>query len=541
MNPCVPFVSVSSVVMLLWTGVSSAQTHPPHEIPSIPPDLLTRPVTLRTGIGKAHDTVATTSADAQAFYDQGLAYVHGYVWIEAARSFNQALRLDENLAMAHVGLTFAYTELNKPDLAREAMRRAQALAPQASAHDRRHIEARALQMAAEAAPADGAKLAAYRKALDAALIKDPGDAELWMWRGIAESPDPADRGQGSTPSSVSYYIKALSLGAVGVRHYLTHAYENANQIDRAIEHAAAYARAAPTIPHALHMHGHVLRRSGRIDDAIAAFEAADRAESEYFKAENIPPDYDWHYEHNLDLLASSYQYVGRMTDAAALLKKAFDLPSTLLVQMYNKRSWPEFLIARGRADEAIVAAKTLIAHPVTLVRAVGHIEAGHAMLAAGRFQDAATESNLALREMRAASDGQALVAPALEQLQGEFFLRTGQREQGHAALQELARKARALPGPDNWVQALFTLESIARAAREVGDWEFARWAADQMLAHDPNYAGSHYALGLVAEHAGDRASAAEQFTIADQHWRHADSSLPEIAHVKASRADRTKP
>ena len=52
-------------------------------------------------------------------------------------------------------------------------------------------------MAAEEAPRDAAKLAAYRKALDTALAAFPDDVELILKRGMAESPDPADRGQGS--------------------------------------------------------------------------------------------------------------------------------------------------------------------------------------------------------------------------------------------------------------------------------------------------------------------------------------------------------
>jgi hypothetical protein len=54
------------------------------------------------GIGSAHDAVSTASKQAQAFYDQGLACLHSYVWLEAARSFNQALALDPKLALAHL-------------------------------------------------------------------------------------------------------------------------------------------------------------------------------------------------------------------------------------------------------------------------------------------------------------------------------------------------------------------------------------------------------------------------------------------------------
>jgi len=509
----------------------SAQQHA-HAIPSIPQELLERPVALRSGIGTAHDPVSTKSTPAQTYYDQGLNYLHGYVWIEAARSFNQALRSDPNLGIAHAGLSIAYTELNKPDLAAKALARAQALASGASAHDKAHIDARAAQAAAELAARDPSKLQAYRKALDEALARQPADAELLMLRGIAESSDPADRGQGSTASAVPFYLKALAAGGAAAEHYLTHALENANRTADALPHGAAYARAAPSVPHALHMRGHVLRRSGQIDAAIGAFEAADRVASAYFRAENVPPEYDWHYEHNLDLLGSSYRYVGRMADAGRTLQRAFELPSILLVQMYNKRAWPEFLIARGRADDAIAASRTLIDHPVTLVRAVGHIEAGRAYVSSGKFDSAASESNLALGELRAAADAQALVAPALQQLQGEFFVRTGQREKGRAMLEELATRLRARPGPDNWVQALFTLEAIAQSAREADAWELARWAADQMIAHDPSYAGSNFARALAAAHDGDQATAAASFAAAAERWRGADATLPELAQAR---------
>src|SRR5207244_4722454 len=123
---------------------------PPLQVPSIPAEVMQRPVPLRTGAGSVHEAVTTNSKQAQAFYDQGLAYLHSYVWIEAARSFNQALRVDPKLAMAHCGLTIAYTELNAPGDARDALDRAKALA--ATDHDRRHLELRSAQMAAEDAP-----------------------------------------------------------------------------------------------------------------------------------------------------------------------------------------------------------------------------------------------------------------------------------------------------------------------------------------------------------------------------------------------------
>src|SRR5262249_14126501 len=143
----------------------------------------------------------------------GLAYLHSYVWLEAARSFNQALRLDPKLVIAHAQLSIAYTELNESAAARAALALAETLTPETSQHDQRHSELRALQMDAELSqpPRNAAKLDAYRAALDRALAEFPKDQELWLLRGLAESPDPAERGQGSGAGSVHFYEKALAL------------------------------------------------------------------------------------------------------------------------------------------------------------------------------------------------------------------------------------------------------------------------------------------------------------------------------------------
>ena len=143
-------------------GSAGAQ-HAAHAVPSIPQALLERPVTLRTGVGAVHDDAGTKSPEAQRFYDQGLAYLHNYVWIEAARSFHQALRSDPNLALAHVGLSYAYIELNQPALATQIDRRGAGTEREGGDHIRRHVESRSLQMVAEDGPGDPTKLAAYRK------------------------------------------------------------------------------------------------------------------------------------------------------------------------------------------------------------------------------------------------------------------------------------------------------------------------------------------------------------------------------------------
>jgi tetratricopeptide (TPR) repeat protein len=511
--------------VLIFATTASAQ-HALHSIPSIPQELLERPLTIRAGIGAVHDDAATKNAEAQRFYDQGLAYLHNYVWIEAARSFHQALRLDSQLALAHVGLSYAYIELNKTAQSRQAITTAQKLAANAGDHIKRHVDARALQMAAEEAAGDPSKLAAYRKSLDAAISAFPNDVEFLLSRGMAESPDPADRGQGSVLGSMAYYERAK--GWPG-QHFLAHAYENAGRMKEAESNASAYASANPSVPHAVHMHGHELRRLGRINEAIARFEAADKLQREYMAREKIAAEFDWHHAHNLDLLAASYQYTGQMKKAEALLKQSFNLPTNLLVQAVNKREWPAFLIARNRPQEALIAARSLLLHPHPVVMATGYIESGFAQLAQNKPADAANSSNAALKALRAAPGAQGLAAIALEALQGEFMLRTAQREKGRQVMERAAQKWRSLPGPDAWTQSLFRIEALARAARDVGDWALAARLAQMMLEHDANYGGTHFALGLVSHHnSGTSATTLREFALAEKAWANADKDLVEL-------------
>src|ERR1700676_67893 len=86
-----------------FAGAQEAE-HTAHAAGPVPREILDRPVPLRSGIGTVHQKISTSSPEAQSFYDQGLAYVHSFVWIEAIRSFHQALRAEPKLAMAYLGL-----------------------------------------------------------------------------------------------------------------------------------------------------------------------------------------------------------------------------------------------------------------------------------------------------------------------------------------------------------------------------------------------------------------------------------------------------
>jgi tetratricopeptide (TPR) repeat protein len=129
---------------------SSHQGHSPAG--PVPLEILQRPVTLRTGIGELHEKVSTPSPEAQSFYDQGLAYVHSYVWIEAIRSFHQALRADPKLGMAYLGLTDAFIGLQEVGTARATLERAKGLQQGMSDRERTWLAIRESELEFRARP-----------------------------------------------------------------------------------------------------------------------------------------------------------------------------------------------------------------------------------------------------------------------------------------------------------------------------------------------------------------------------------------------------
>jgi tetratricopeptide (TPR) repeat protein len=534
---------VRAIAVLVWMAASAAawSQEDPHANCAaagwVPPGILDRPLPLRADTGNSNDKVTTSSTDARAYYLQGLNYLHGYVWIEGARSFHQAIRLDPGFAMAHWGLSRIYSGLDDQAKAVEEAQKARELAKQATPREQRRIAVRLVQLEALANLGDAAAFAAYKSAIDRAIAADIDDVELWLIRGNAEEPTAAGRGQRGTAASTAFYNEVLRISPDNgaAHHYLTHSYENLNQVDRALVHGEVYARTAAAIPHAHHMWGHDLRRVGRLDEAIAAFNRTNDLENAYYAAEKIPSEYDWHHVHNLDLLATAYEHKGQMRRAEELLREAVAVNPLTEYQEYNQKSLTVFLLGRERWKDALKTSKGLIGAKSPATRVVGHSFAGHAWLGLKDSVAAQRELESAQREMNdvptlvgGIAVARSSVAPYVDALRAEILLRDGKKEEGRALMKDVQARLRALPGPDAWTQALFRLDAFGRIARDVGDWDLAEHTARQMLEHDAAYGGSHLALALVARERGDLELARREAAEARKFWRDADKDLKEV-------------
>jgi len=168
-----------------------------------------------------------------------------------------------------------------------------------------------------------------------------------------------------------------------------------------------------------------------------------------------------------------------------------------------------------------------------MARFAGHTLQGRALIALNRLDEARKEMDLAREALILvpASDADRL-RPYSDTLRAEILLAERKSAEGVGLMKQIEEQLRASPGPDARSQALVELDSIARRARESGEWALAELTAEEMIEQDPSYAGGYYARALVKEHDGDSSAAVEQFSVAETLWSEADRDLPELESIR---------
>src|SRR2546427_825608 len=79
-------------------------SHHPAVVSPLTPSAALR---LMDGMGRVDFAITTNSKEAQAFFNQGVAQLYGFWFVEAERSFLQAAKLDPKAAMAYWGIAMA--------------------------------------------------------------------------------------------------------------------------------------------------------------------------------------------------------------------------------------------------------------------------------------------------------------------------------------------------------------------------------------------------------------------------------------------------
>jgi tetratricopeptide (TPR) repeat protein len=369
-------------------------------------------VPLFEGLSRHHHPVTTSSPLAQRYFDQGLRWLYAFNHDEARRSFEEAARLDPELAMAHWGVALSLgPNLNLPmdpareEAARAAVQRAQAIMAHASPAERDYIRALAVRHARQAPESDRrAQDLAYANAMRALAASHPEDLDAatlfaealmdlrpWdLWTRAGE-PQPGTLEIVATLESVL----ARDPDHLGANHYYIHAVEASPHPERALPSADRLGDLAPAAGHLVHMAAHIYMRAGRYgaaSDANARGVAADRA---YLAAVKPSGFYALMYvPHNLQFLAVSTAFEGRRAasekaarEAAAAAPEAHvaDMP-----MLESFRAAPYFSLVRFAAWDALLAEP---APPETqrFTSAIHLWSRGVALARLGRVDEAAAE------------------------------------------------------------------------------------------------------------------------------------------------------
>ncbi len=269
-------------------------------------------------LGAVDFRTSCAPATAPAF-DRATALLHSFAYDDADKGFAQVAAADPSCAMAHWGraMTHYHQLWEVPAGAGLAagvaeIQQAEALAPKASPREQALIAALGGYYADAATMPHAARALRYSDAMAKAAQDNPADDEIATFYAlslVATAP-PTDRthARQKRAADILEPIWKRQPDHPGVPHYLIHAYDSAELAPRGLPAARAYAKIAPSAPHALHMPSHIFTRLGLWDDSIASNLAArDAARAQGDVGEAL---------HAMDYLTYAYLQRGRSTDAA---------------------------------------------------------------------------------------------------------------------------------------------------------------------------------------------------------------------------------
>jgi len=279
-----------------------------------------RSVSLYPGFTGYTRKVTTKSAEAQAWFNQGIQLLYGYNHDGAIRSFEKAAEIDPSCAMAWWGSAYARgLHINNPEMGKEQSRLADEAAGKAVAalDDETPVE-KALVRAVRTrykwpAPKDRAALdKKYAEAMEAVWHKFPHDADvgalyaeslmnlqpwdLWTHTGVPK---------GRTLEIVAVLERTLAKHPKhpGANHFYIHAIEASPWPEKGVPAAERLKNLVPGSGHLVHMPSHIFILVGRYAEAADANSRAIKADEAYFAKAPKPDFYSLYFLHNIHFLS----------------------------------------------------------------------------------------------------------------------------------------------------------------------------------------------------------------------------------------------
>jgi tetratricopeptide (TPR) repeat protein len=509
-------------------------------------------MSLYIGLGSVHHPVTTASPLAQKYFDQGLAFTYGFNHDEAERSFEQAAQIDPKMAIAYWGIALVLgPNYNLPgDPARskkayDAVARARALEPGASAEERALIDAVAQRYGANG-EGSTASDQAYANAMRAVAHKYPDDLDVqtlfaeslmdlhpWRLWSIDGKPGP------DTIEIVTTLETVLKKdhNHIGANHYYIHAVEASPDPARAMASADRLGALAPGAGHLVHMPSHIYIRTGRFHDAAETNASAIKVDQAFFAKSKESGVYPlMYYTHNIHFLCYSQMIEGRQRDALAsarLLETKVPLDAVRAMPM------AEFLVPMPYLVETRFGLwDTILKEPgppkdLPFASAMWHYARALAFSAKGNGAQATSEQKqleaivAAMprdRPLGTSNRAKDVAQVAVVVVAGEFVAARGNHKDAVAKLIDAVRMQDALIYEEPPIWYFSVRESLGAQLAAMGRTQEAEAVFREDLKINPGNPRSLYGLAQCLTAQGKTAEAAkarEQFRKA---WRFADSA-----------------
>ncbi len=373
--------------------------------------VIARPEPVFEGLGSYTCKITTESPKAQRYFNQGLAFYHGFNHGAAIRAFKEAARLDPTCAMAHWGIALANgPHINFPmvpppaaEAAWKELQLAQQNADKASPVEKALIEALGHRYAnpqpEDRKPLDEAYAAAMREVwkqfpddqdVGALFAEAMMDLRPWNQWTLEGQPNP---GTEEIVATLDAVLK-LNPNHPFANHLYIHAVEASNSPERALAGANRLAALAPAAGHIVHMPAHVYIRTGDYAAAVKTNEEAAVVDRAYIKSSGAQGIYPMmYYSHNLHFIAMCSAMTGdylKSRKAAEMLAAHVGPSVKDMPPLEGFMTIPMAVNVRFHKWDAILAMK---APDAGMKTAVGfwHFARGMALAGKGRIGEAEAE------------------------------------------------------------------------------------------------------------------------------------------------------
>lgn len=525
----------------------------------------TLPAVLMEGMGVSNFPITTTSAEAQKFFNQGVAQMHSFWFRESERSFMQAAELDPNAVMAYWGIAVSAASDYRPNFqlrrnrsnqaqpapaantpmarAVEAINKAMELRPKVSERERLYIEAQAARRSQTAKDPEADYIAGMRKVV--AAYPNDLEAKSILALALQNNYEPVSKEPrpGSAESiALLKDILAKDPDHIGAHHYMIHGLEGSKEPEAAWWSCKRYAELVPNIPHALHMPGHIYAQSGRMEDAVHAFTSAALNELGYMSKDALYGA--GHYSHNHHFLIHTLGMQGHFQEAMTRTKELLSIKENPRERAAAdgssayRQGWFVLMktFVRFEKWDEILDAKAFPQYDRPRENSWYHFARGLAQASKGNVAGAESEMTAmqkSLDDLKAAAKS---IPDQLEvartELEGYIAVKSGKGGRGL----EIMRKAAQLEGaliytePPSYPRPV--QELLGKSLLAARDFKGAEAVYREALAKERKSGRALWGIASALDGQGKKAEAEKAWREFATAWTTADSDLPEIRNMR---------